>query len=78
MITVANHSGTANPMFSDSWVVGVKVYGSSPRIFSVRIKIIRDVRIKAHLCPPLFSGVSSCCVNVLMNQFCKEISRLVW
>lgn len=25
IITVANHSGTANPMFRDSWVVGVNV-----------------------------------------------------
>lgn len=52
MITVASHSGTASPIFRDSWVVGVKVYGSSPKIFNVRIKIIRDVKIRAHLCPP--------------------------
>lgn len=25
IITVANHSGTARPIFSDSWVVGVNV-----------------------------------------------------
>lgn len=45
-------------------------------MFRVRIKIISEARIRAHLCPPGFSGVSSCCVKVLMNQLCSEISRL--
>lgn len=73
---MASHNGTASPMFRDSCVVGVNVYGRSPSMFRVRIKIISEVRINAHLCPPGFSGVSSCCVKVLINQFCREISRL--
>lgn len=51
IITVASHSGTASPIFKDSCVVGVNVYGNSPSTFRVRIKIIREARIKAHLCP---------------------------
>lgn len=47
-------------------------------MFNVRIKIISEVRIVAHLWPPWFRGVSSCWVNVLINQFCREISRLFW
>lgn len=76
MMIVANQSGTARPIFRESWVVGVNVYGRSPSIFNVRIKIIREARIIAHLCPPGFRGVSSCCVKVLINQFWMEISRL--
>lgn len=76
IIIVANQRGTARPIFRDSWVVGVNVYGRSPNMFSVRIKIIREVRIIAHLCPPGFRGVSSCCVKVLINQLWMEISRL--
>lgn len=49
IITVASHSGTARPMFKDSWVVGVNVYGRRPSILSEIKNSIRDVRIKAHL-----------------------------
>lgn len=59
MITVANQSGTARPIFNDSCVVGVNVYGNKPKILSVRIKIISETKIIAHLCPSLFSGISS-------------------
>lgn len=68
IITVANHRGTANPMFIDSWVVGVKVYGRRPRVFRVIRKTIREVSRRAHLWPPTFRGRSSCWVNRLMNQ----------
>lgn len=36
-------------MFNDNCVVGVKVYGSKPKTLSVRMKIIREARIIAHL-----------------------------
>lgn len=49
IITVANQRGRARPMFSDSCVVGVKVYGSRPNMLSVMRNSIRDVRIRAHL-----------------------------
>lgn len=68
MITVASHRGTASPMFIDSWVVGVKVYGSRPSVFRVIRKIISEVSNTAHLCPPVFKGRRSCWVNRLMNQ----------
>ena len=46
-------------------------------------KIIRDVRIKAHLCPLLLSGIISCFVTRLMNHDCRVdrrsvIHRLFW
>lgn len=30
----------------------------------------------AHLCPPWFNGCISCCVNRLINQLCRVITRL--
>lgn len=42
----------------------MKVYGRRPSRLIVRRNIIRDVKIKAHLCPFLFRGVSSCFVVV--------------
>lgn len=42
----------------------------------VNRKSIRDVSITAHLCPPRFNGIRSCCVNRLINQLCKVSSRL--
>ena len=59
---VASQSGKASAMFIDSCVVGVKVYGSNPSRLIVSSNIISDVRIKAHLCPALFSGIISCLV----------------
>lgn len=56
IITVASHNGTANPIFKDSWVVGVKVYGRSPSILMVIKNTIREANRRAHLCPPTFSG----------------------
>lgn len=60
IITVASHRGTASPRLSDSWVVGVNVYGRSPNIFSEIRKIIREAKSAAHLCPPTFKGSRSC------------------
>lgn len=74
--TVASHSGTAIPMFIDSCVVGVKVYGSSPSIFNDSKKIMRDSRIVAHLCPGLLIGVKSCFVNNKKAQVWMVIMRL--
>ena len=59
---VANQRGKARAMFIDSWVVGVNVYGSSPDRLIVSKRIISEVRIRAHLCPPLFRGSISCFV----------------
>lgn len=39
--------------------------------------IIREVKIRAHLCPLLFSGVISCFVIRLISHSCRVDSRLV-
>ena len=75
MMTVANQRGTASPMFRDSWVVGVNVYGRRPSIFSVIRKIISDVKRVAHLCPPRLMGRSSCWVKRFMNQLWRVSRR---
>lgn len=46
---VASHNGMASPMFNDSWVVGVKVYGKRPRILRVVRNTIKEAKIRAHL-----------------------------
>ena len=74
--TVANHIGMANPMFIDSWVVGVNVYGRRPRRLTVIRKIIKEVRIAAHLCPGLLIGDISWLVSCIKNQFCNTNRRL--
>lgn len=74
---VASHRGKASARFIDNWVVGVNVYGSSPSRLISSKKTIRDVRIRAHLCPFLFSGVISCFVTRLMNHSCRVDSRFV-
>ena len=51
IMTVLSHRGTASAMFNDSCVVGVNVYGKRPSIFKETMKIIREVSIKAQLCP---------------------------
>lgn len=43
-------------------MVGVNVYGRSPRRLIIRSIIIRDVSIRAHLWPFLFRGIISCFV----------------
>lgn len=65
---MASHRGNARARFIDSWVVGVNVYGSSPSRLISRRKIMRDVRIMAHLWPFLSNGIISCFVTRLMNQ----------
>lgn len=42
-----------------------------------RRKIISDVRIRAHLCPFLSSGIISCFVIRLTSHDCKVERRLV-
>ena len=59
-MTVANQRGTASPIFSESCVVGVNVYGRRPSMFSVIRKSIREVKSVAHLCPPRLMGRRSC------------------
>lgn len=53
------------------------MYGSRPRRLTMRSSIIRDVRIKAHLWPFLFSGVISCFVIRLANHSCRVERRLL-
>lgn len=76
MMTVISQSGTARAMFKESCVVGVNVYGRSPSMLMEIRNTINDVNIRAHLCPPMFSGRRSCCVNRLMNQPCRVRRRL--
>lgn len=57
IITVASHRGTANPIFNDSWVVGVKVYGRRPSMLIVIRNTINEANRSAHLCPPTFRGI---------------------
>lgn len=58
-------------------MVGVNVYGNSPRRLISRRNTISEVRINAHLCPFLFRGVISCLVIRLMNHSCRVERRLV-
>lgn len=74
---VASHKGNARARFMDSWVVGVNVYGNSPRRLISRRNSISDVRIRAHLCPFLSSGSISCFVIRLISHSCRVESRLV-
>lgn len=37
---------------------------------------MRDVNRIAHLWPPMLRGKNNCCVNRLINQPCRVISRL--
>lgn len=60
MITVASHSGIARPMFKESCVVGVNVYGRRPSIFRVIRNNIKEVNRTAHLWPPKLRGRRSC------------------
>lgn len=74
---VASHRGKASAMFIDSWVVGVNVYGSKPSRLTNKRKIISDDRIRAHLCPGLFSGVINCLVISWRNHSWRVERRLV-
>lgn len=67
IITVAIHRGTASPRFSESCVVGVKVYGSRPNVLRDIRNTIKEANSKAHLWAPLFKGAKSCCVNWPIN-----------
>lgn len=76
MITVANQNGMASPILSESWVVGVKVYGRSPSILMDSKNTINDIKIRAHLWPPWLSGRRSCWVNRLKKCPCSVTNRL--
>lgn len=76
VITVAIHIGIAMAMFTDSWEVGVNVYGSRPKRLDKRINMSRLVRKRAHFCPV---GESRCTMfsrTVLKNQFMIVDMRL--
>jgi len=76
IITVASQRGTASPIFKESCVVGVKVYGRRPNMFSVIRKIISEVKSVAHLWPPRLIGRRSCWVKRFMNQPWRVRTRL--
>ena len=64
-------------MFSESWVVGVNVYGRRPSMFRVIRKTIREVNRAAHLWPPRLIGRRSCCVKRFINQPWRVSVRLL-
>lgn len=76
-IIVINQRGRAKAMFRESWVVGVKVYGSKPKRLTVIRNNISAVKIEAHLWPPVFKGCISWWVNCLINQVCRVNRRLL-
>lgn len=51
VITVPAHSGIAIPKFIDNWVVGVNEWGNRPNKFVDPINRIRDINIRAQVCP---------------------------
>lgn len=51
VITVPAHSGIAIPKFIDNWVVGVNEWGNRPNKFVDPINRIRDISIRAQVCP---------------------------
>jgi len=73
----ASQSGKASAMFIDSWVVGVNVYGNRPSRLIVSRNIIRDIRIRVHLRPFLFSGINSCFAVKWRNHDWMVRRRLV-
>lgn len=52
------------------------MYGSRPKILITNKNDIKDAKITAHLCAPIFRGVRSCRVNWHINQFCSVEARL--
>lgn len=74
---VASQRGKAKAMLMDSWVVGVNVYGRSPRRLIVRSMVISDVNIRAHLWPLLLSGAISCFVIRCRSHVWMVDSRLL-
>lgn len=74
---MASQIGVARAMLTESCVVGVKVYGSSPSKFRVIRKVIREARRAAHLWPGEFTGKRSWWVTRFRNQFCRVKRRLV-
>lgn len=68
IMTVVSQRGTASPMFRESCVVGVKVYGSKPSMFREIMKTIKEAKRRAHLWPAMFRGRRSCCVNRLIDR----------
>ena len=74
---VASHRGKARAIFIESWVVGVKVYGSRPRRLIVSSMVISEVSISAHLWPFLFRGIISCFVIRWRNHSCRADRRLL-
>ena len=74
--TVPSHSGKASVRVSESWVVGVKVYGSIPRILMVRISKISEVRIGVHLWVGEVDGGIRFLIMFLVSQRVIVVCRL--
>lgn len=77
VITVPAHNGIAIPKFIDNWVVGVNEWGNRPNRFVDPINRIRDISIRAQVCP-LWLWIVSICFDVsCTNHCCSEIRRLL-
>lgn len=75
--TVAAHRGIAIPRFIDNWVVDVNECGSSPNRLVEPINIIKDINIKAQVCP-LWLWILNICFAVNCNSHCcRETTRLL-
>lgn len=75
--TIASHIGIAIPIFIESCVVGVNVYGRSPNRLIAKSMIISDVRIIDHWWPVLLIGSINCFVNKLIAHSWMVDKRFV-
>lgn len=72
IITAPAHSGIAMLKFIDSWVVGVNVWGKSPRRFVDPINIMRETIISVHVRPFGVWINIICLIMSLISQCWKE------
>lgn len=75
IITVASHNGIASAIFIESWVVGVKVYGRIPAVFSAVKNNSKVVRIVAHTCALMVVGDIRVFVVFFINKIIRAVSR---
>lgn len=67
--TVPAHKGMAIPRFIDSCVVGVNECGNKPSRLVEPINKMRDINIKAQVCP-LLLWIDSICFDVSCTNHC--------
>lgn len=68
-ITAPAHKGIAIPRFVDSCVVGVNVWGSSPRRLVEPINKIKDTSMSDHV-RPLGEWISIICLMISLTNHC--------